>query len=231
MADPSEQNQLSWRELVWPALRLVQLDGREVFILLVYTLALGLVSAAVPLASQVLVNQVAFTGAAPPVIALAVIVLGVLLIGTFIRLFQIRVTALIAKRIFVRTAIEGTRALLNRPSSAYEFDDREVANRFFDVMTFQVGFSVLASEFSGVLVLSVVGIAILALYHPLFFAFAIVVTLACIIVITAPARRGIRTQHQPVHGKVPGGLLVVAGRGKPVAAEADRAQPHRPGPD
>lgn len=188
----SDQDQRTWSEIVRPAIRMVSLDGREIFILLVYTIALGLVSAAVPLASQILVNQAAFTGAAPPILALSVIVLGILLVGTVIRLFQIRVAALIAKRTFVRTAIEGTRALLNSPSQAYEFDDREVANRFFDVMTFQVAFSVLASEVLGVLVVSVVGIAILAFYHPLFFSFSIIVALTCILIIGLSAKRGVQ---------------------------------------
>ncbi len=186
-----DQDQRTWSEIVRPAIRMVSLDGREIFILLVYTIALGLVSAVVPLASQILVNQVAFTGATPPILALSVIMLGVLLVGTFIRLFQIRVAALIAKRTFVRTAIEGTRSLLDSPSQAYEFDDREVANRFFDVMTFQVAFSVLASEVLGVLVVSAVGIAILALYHPLFFSFSIIVALTCILIIGLSAKHGV----------------------------------------
>ena len=187
-----DQDQRTWSEIVRPAIRIVSLDGREIFILLVYTIALGLVAAAVPLASQILVNQAAFTGAAPPILALSVIVLGVLLVGTFIRLFQIRVAALIAKRTFVRSAIEGTRALLDSPSQAYEFDDREVANRFFDVMTFQVAFSVLASEVLGVLVVSLVGIAILAFYHPLFFSFSIVVALTCMLIIGFSAKQGVK---------------------------------------
>ncbi len=191
MAAPSDRTGRSWRELLRPVWRMVEFDGGEVFILLIYTLALGVVSAAVPFASQVLVNQAAFTGAAPPIVALATIVLGVLLIGAFIRLFQIRVAALIAKRAFVRSALRGTESLLDHPSRAYEFDDREVANRFFDVMTFQVAFGVLASEGLGVVVLSIVGIIILALYHPMFFAFSCAVMLLCIIVIGLAAKRGL----------------------------------------
>lgn len=185
----------SWRELLLPVWRMVEWDGREVLILLIYTLALGIVSAAVPFASQVLVNQAAFTGAAPAIVALALIVLGVLVIGAFIRLFQIRVAALIAKRAFVRSALKGARSLLDHPSRTYEFDDREIANRFFDVMTFQVAFSVLASEGLGVIVLSVVGIVILALYHPLFFAFSLVVTLLTVAIIAGMAKRGVQRSY------------------------------------
>jgi ABC-type transport system involved in cytochrome bd biosynthesis fused ATPase/permease subunit len=186
----------TWREIIAPVRQMVELDGREIFSLLVYTLALGAVSAAVPFASQILVNQAAFTGAAPPIIALAAIVFGVLLIGTFIRLFQIRVAALIGKRTFVRSAMLGTRSLLDQPSRAYEFDDREVANRFFDVMTFQVAFTVLASEALGVVVLGLVGIVLLALYHPLFLIFSILVLVVCIVVVVAFAKRGVRRSYE-----------------------------------
>ena len=185
----------SWRELFIPVWRMIEFDGREVFILLVYTLALGAVSSAVPFASQVLINQAAFTGSAPPIVALALIVLGVLLIGASIRLFQIRVAALIAKRTFVRSSLKGTRSLLDHPSRAYEFDDREVANKFFDVMTFQVGFSVLASEGLGVVILSLVGIVVVAIYHPIFFAFSLLVMLLCLIVIVGFAKRGVMRSY------------------------------------
>lgn len=188
-------NARTWREIVGPARQMVEFDGREIFSLLIYTLALGAVSAAVPFASQILVNQAAFTGAAPPIIALATIVFGVLLIGTFIRLFQIRVAALIGKRTFVRSAMRSTRGLLDQPSRAYEFDDREVANRFFDVMTFQVAFTVLASEALGVVVLSLVGIVLLALYHPLFLAFSVMILVVCAIVVVAFAKRGVRLSY------------------------------------
>lgn len=191
MKTPKIESSLSWRQLMTPVWRMVEFDGREVFILLVYTLALGVVAAAVPFASQVLVNQAAFTGSAPPIVALSLIVLGILVLGAFIRLFQIRVAALIAKRLFVRSALKGTQSLLDHPSRAYEFDDREVANRFFDVMTFQVSFGLLASEGLGVVVLSIVGIIILALYHPLFFAFGSIVTMLCILVIAGLAKRGV----------------------------------------
>jgi ABC-type thiamine transport system ATPase subunit len=190
-----ELNARTWREIVGPARQMVEFDGREIFSLLVYTLALGAVSAAVPFASQILVNQAAFTGSAPPIIALATIVFGVLLIGTFIRLFQIRVAALIGKRTFVRSAMRSTRGLLDQPSRAYEFDDREVANRFFDVMTFQVAFTVLASEALGVVVLSLVGIVLLALYHPLFLAFSVLILAICAIVIVSFAKRGVRLSY------------------------------------
>jgi ABC-type transport system involved in cytochrome c biogenesis ATPase subunit len=190
-----ELNARTWREIVGPARQMVEFDGREIFSLLIYTLALGAVSAAVPFASQILVNQAAFTGSAPPIIALATIVFGVLLIGTFIRLFQIRVAALIGKRTFVRSAMRSTRGLLDQPSRAYEFDDREVANRFFDVMTFQVAFTVLASEALGVVVLSLVGIVLLALYHPLFLAFSVIILAICMIVVIAFAKRGVRLSY------------------------------------
>ena len=195
MKTPKIESSLSWRQLMRPVWRMVEFDGREVFILLVYTLALGVVASAVPFASQVLVNQAAFTGSAPPIVALSLIVLGILVLGAFIRLFQIRVAALIAKRLFVRSALKGTQSLVDHPSRAYEFDDREVANRFFDVMTFQVAFGVLVSEGLGVIVLSVVGIVVLALYHPLFFAFGIVVTLLCVIVIAGLAKRGVMRSY------------------------------------
>ncbi len=142
-----------------------------------------------------LINQAAFTGSAPPIVALALIVLGVLLIGASIRLFQIRVAALIAKRTFVRSSLKGTRSCSTTRRGPMEFVDREVANKFFDVMTFQAGFSVLASEGLGVVILSIVGIVVVAIYHPIFFAFSMLVTLLCLIIILGFAKRGVMRSY------------------------------------
>lgn len=180
-----------WVEILRPAWRLVELDRRDILLLFIYTVSLGIVTAAVPFVSQILVNQAAFTGAAPPIVALSVIIFGVMLIGACIRLFQIRVSALIAKRTFVRTAMTGTRSLLNFPSGRYEFDDREVANRFFDVMNFQVRFSFLMSEVLGIIVFSTLGVILLSFYHPLFLGFSLILLFSCLLVIFSLAKRGI----------------------------------------
>lgn len=180
-----------WVGILRPTWQLIELDRREILLLFIYTIALGTVTASVPFVSQILVNQAAFTGSAPPIVALSVIILGVMLIGACIRLFQIRVSALIAKRTFVRTAMTGTRSLLNFPSGRYEFDDREVANRFFDVMNFQVRFSFLISEVLGIIVFSILGVVLLSFYHPLFLGFSLILLLSCLLVIFALAKRGI----------------------------------------
>lgn len=181
----------SWGEVLRPTWRMISFDKRELWILFTYTLALGVVASAVPFASQILVNQAAFTGSAPPIIALALIVFGILLIGTVIRLFQIRVAALMSKRVFVRTAIESTTALLSGPPARFDADDREVANRFFDVANFQVRFAILVSEGLSILTLVVIGVIILSFYHPLLLGFALLVLFACVLIVVPFAKRGV----------------------------------------
>jgi ABC-type multidrug transport system fused ATPase/permease subunit len=182
---------LTWGQILRPTWRMISFDKRELWILFTYTLALGVVASAVPFASQILVNQAAFTGAAPPIIALALIVFGVLMIGTIIRLFQIRVAGLMSKRVFVRTALESTTSLLSGPPAQFDADDREIANRFFDVANFQVRFAILVSEGLTILTLVVIGIAILSFYHPLLLGFSVLVLLASVLIIVPFAKRGV----------------------------------------
>lgn len=182
----------SLAELVWPVWKLVELDRRDLLILFVYILSLGIVSGLVPFMSQIVVNQAAFTGATSPIVILSLIVFGVMLMGAVIKIFQVRVIALISERVFVRTAFLSVLALLRGKTGAGDLGDREIGNRFFDVMTYQSRFAKLISEGLGVIILSVFGVFLLAFYHPLLLAFSLIVVSLCLLIVLPLARRGVR---------------------------------------
>lgn len=193
MGVESEKSGLSksWYEIVQPAWRLIDFDRRELWIIFVYVVCLGIVAGTVPFVSQIVVNQTAFTGNAQPIFVLSVVILAVMLIGAFVKVFQMRVIELLAKRIFVRTSIIGTKALLSSPSGKYDLDDREIANRFFDISTFQSRFAVLVSEGLGIVVVTLLGVLLLAFYHPYLLSFTLFVMIACAIIIGLFAKKAV----------------------------------------
>lgn len=181
----------SWSDVLRPAWQLLQPDRKEIGYIVAYIIALGIIGAMVPFASQIIVNQTAFTGAALPVVLLALMVLGVLIIGVFVRLFNMRVVELLKKRVFARVALEGAAELLRGQGSG-----REIANRFFDVLTYQTTLSLLVSEGLGVLALTFFGFLLLALYHPFLIGFNILVLAATLFVIMPLARRGVNEAYK-----------------------------------
>lgn len=223
----------SWSEILRPAWALVEFDRRELLILWSYVVALGAISAAIPFVSQVAVNQTAFTGDAYPVFVLAVVVLAAMMMGAAIKLFQLRVIELLAKRVLARTAYMSVRSLLNREPSSHDLDDREPAAKFFDVASFQTKFAVLISDGVSLLVLSLLGTAALAFYHPYLLSFSVLVVVACWLILAVSSKRAIeacsersaekyRTAHWVSEVAQHGGLLRQAPESQALGRLTDR---------
>lgn len=183
--------QKTWTELLRPSWQMIEWDRRDLFTLVIYVFSLGLISASVPFVSQIVVNQAAFVGTPLPIVLLGLIVLGVLLIGVAVRIFQLRVGELIGKRIFVRTGLMAAKRLLATADVTRPSPNREIANRFFDVFTFEKGFTTLISEGLSLVALSLVGMVLLAFYHPFFLAFGACVIFVALLLIVLLAKRGL----------------------------------------
>jgi putative ABC transport system ATP-binding protein len=186
----------SWGDIIKPAWRLIELDRRELGYIFGYILALGLISSVVPFASQVVVNQTAFTGAGLPIVVLALVVFGVTMIGVFLKIFQMRVVELLKKRVFVRAGLYAAKNLMQSTGNDSDENDREVANRFFDIITFQNNLATLLSDTLGVVALTFFGIILLAIYHPFLLAFSLIVLAGCAVMIIPLARAGLRTGYE-----------------------------------
>jgi ABC-type bacteriocin/lantibiotic exporter with double-glycine peptidase domain len=164
----------------WARLRaLLALEARELLALAVYAVALGGLSLAVPVAVQVLVNTVAFGTLMQPLLVLSVLLLGVLGIAATVRVMQWYAVELLHRRIFVRVAEDFARRLPAMPSAVHErIDVRELSNRFFDVVTVQKVMSQLLLDGFGLLLQTLVGMLLLAFYHPLLLLFDVLLVVA-----------------------------------------------------
>ena len=185
-------NQTSWKSLFAPAWNLLKLDRKELGLVVVHTFALGLISVTVPFASQIMVNQTAFTGVALPIALLSTIVLGVLLIGVAAKVFQLRVLEMIKTRLFLRVGFHAAEALLRRHRDRVP---REIANRFFDIVTLQSDFAILLTNALSAFVLIVFGSILLGLYHPFLFIFFWGAVGGCVGVVFPLARRALRALY------------------------------------
>ncbi|MGD8863818.1 MAG: ABC transporter transmembrane domain-containing protein [Myxococcales bacterium] len=166
----------------WRRLRaLISLEGKELFSLLAYALVLGALSLALPVATQVLVNTIAFGTMMQPLVVLALLLFGVLAIAGLVRLLQWYAVELLQRRLFVRIAEDFARRLPRVTREAHARKDvRELSNRFFDVVSLQKASAWLLLDGLGLALQTVVGMVLLGFYHPMLLAFDVVLVIALI---------------------------------------------------
>lgn len=155
--------------------RLAALERGDVVVVVVYAVAIGLVSLAVPIAAQSLVNTVAFTALIQPIVVLAALVLIGLLAAGVLRTLQYKVVETLQQRFFVRTTHDAVRRLTQADVAAFaEQGAPEVMNRFFDVAIVQKTTSTLLLDGLSVVLQGAVSLVLLAFYHPALLAFDVI---------------------------------------------------------
>jgi ABC-type bacteriocin/lantibiotic exporter with double-glycine peptidase domain len=177
-----------WRRL----LRLLRPDRGEIVSVAVFAVAIGVLQLSTPIAVQAMVNFVALGGAIPPVIVVAgMLLLGLILAGA-LSATQVWIIEFVQRRLFVRMVAD-LAARLPRVSEGAPGYGPELVNRFLEVATVQkLGATILLEGVALVLSL-LVGLVLLAFYHPLLLAFDIALLVLVAIVILVPMRWAIRT--------------------------------------
>lgn len=174
--------------------QLLALDSNDIAVIVIYGVALGLLSLAVPIAVQSLVNTVAFGSLIQPLVVLTVL-LAIALVGSAaLRALQVRIAEMLQRRLFVRIVTEiGSRLPRVSAQALRAANGPELLNRFFDVFTTQKSVASLLLGGTDALLIALVGMGVLAFYHPALLAFDIVLILGAVIVLIPLGRGGTRT--------------------------------------
>jgi putative ABC transport system ATP-binding protein len=158
--------------------RFASIDSDDLSVIVIYGAANGLVSLAVPVAAQALVNTVASTAQLQPIAVLSVLVLVGLLAAGALRTLQYRVIEYLQQRVFVRTAIDATTRLARLDLTALRgYSAPEMANRFIDVAIVQKAAATLLIDGLSVVLQGAVSMVLLAFYHPVLLAFDVILIL------------------------------------------------------
>ncbi len=169
-----------------PATRLwalLRLEARDLIALIAFSITLGGMSLAVPVAVQVLVNTIALGSLFQPLVVLSILLFAVLGFAGLVRVISWYTVEVLQRRIFVRVAEDFARRVpLLRASVHDRYDAPELVNRFFEVVNLQKALGNLLIDVLGLILQGVVGMALLAFYHPVFLAFdlALIVALGCV---------------------------------------------------
>ena len=159
-----------------------------------YAVVSGIISLSLPLGTQAVFNLVS-TGAVfgSTYLLIAVVVGGVLLSGILL-VGQMTLVEAIEQRIFAKAAIEYAYRLPRIQAEALKNENpAELVNRFFDVLTIQKGLTKLLVDIMFATLQILLGVLVLAFYHPIFIAFGLFTILALVGVYALNYRQALRT--------------------------------------
>ena len=173
---------------------LISVDKQDIYQIFLYSIIAGLISLSLPLGIQSIINFIQAGKVSTSWIMLVVIVVvGVIFVG-ILKIMQFRITENLQQKIFVRSSFEFAyrfpKIKFNELHNQYP---PELANRFFDTLTVQKGFSKLLLDISGAVLQILFGIILLSLYHSFFILFGIVVVILLYLIFRTNFSVGLET--------------------------------------
>lgn len=188
-----------------PARRLRELlapERADIWVIVLFGTAVGLLSLSVPIATQALVNTAAFGTLLQPLLVLALIVFVVLCASGLLQGIQAVVTERLQRRLFARIAIDlAFRLPRARWASDVERPGPELVNRFLDVVTIQKSVTFLLLHGGALTLQAGIGVVLLALYHPYLLAFDVLLIAMIVFVTIGLGRGAVRTSVAESHAK------------------------------
>ncbi|KAA1259618.1 Alpha-hemolysin translocation ATP-binding protein HlyB [Rubripirellula obstinata] len=173
---------------------LLALDRRDLGTIVLFAAVAGVLGLATPLAIESLVNVVSWGTYIQPLIVLGLMLLTCLGLSGVLKVLQAVLVEIIQRRQFVRIVSDLAHRFprANQASLIGEYP-RELANRVFDIMTIQKATAVLFVDGVSIVLTTLIGLILLAFYHPFLLGFDIVLVILMISVTWVLGRGGIST--------------------------------------
>ena len=178
------------------------LDRTDYIVIIIYTVLIGLLTLAVPLAAQALVNTIAAGMLIQPLIVLTLGVLGALVFAGILRLLKLIILEKLQQRVFARVSLHLADhvPLIQHDVIEGEFLP-QLVNRFFDVLTIQKTMSKILFDGPGAALQVILALVLMSFYSPYLLAFAIALMLFIVFVIWVLGIGGLRTSIQESYRK------------------------------
>ncbi|PKM10684.1 MAG: ABC transporter ATP-binding protein [Gammaproteobacteria bacterium HGW-Gammaproteobacteria-3] len=207
-------------------LQLVQLEQEDITTLIIYGLGIGFMSLSTPIAVQALVNTIAFGALFQPLVVLTLVLLVLTVFSNSMVALQFYVVEMLQRRLFVRFFDTAANRLQQVDFAVRDSQHLpELSNRFFDVVTLQKTAAVILLETLGYVLQTLIGMVLLAFYHPFFLAFDLFLIVMLFFTLFVMGRHGVDTAIEQSKAKYVaaawlGTIAENALLGKPAHAQA-----------
>lgn len=166
----------------------------DIRVVLIFGFFIGVFSLATPLAVEALVTTVMFGPLQQPLFILSLVLFVFLASSAMIKAMQVVVVEILQRRIFVHIVDDMAYRLPRVPQLALQGRYApEIANRFFETVTLQKVGAYLALDGSAIAIQLLVGMTVLAFYHPWLIGFDVLLLVLLSIAIFVLGRGAVAT--------------------------------------
>ncbi len=175
-------------------LTLLKPERGELLVALVIAVCAGVLSLSVPIAAQQLVRAVTFGSLYQPIIVLSLIMLSLLGLLGCLQALHFYVAEILQRRLFARTVADLAWRLPRVRTDVWQhLDGPELVNRFLEIVTVQKVVSNLVVDGLMVVLTTLVGMSLMAFYHPYLLGYDILLVSLLVAVLFVLGQGAVRT--------------------------------------
>lgn len=176
--------------------QVLSITKNEIYIIIFYSMVIGLLSLVLPIAAQGLVTIVSFGSLRQPLFILVFAVFVLLIAAAIFRLLQNVLLEIFQQRVFAVSALNIANRLPKlKLYKIKDYQPTELLNRFFDVVTIQKCLADILLNFTSIILQSILGMILLAFYHPALLVFDIFYIFFLVLVVWLPFKPAMQTAY------------------------------------
>ncbi len=157
-----------WKKILWP-------EKNFYFVTFIYAIGTSLLSLAIPISVQSLVNTVTFAVLKQPLIIVSILLLSLLVFSGVLRGLQDLTVEYFQRHFYARITANIANKILNSThKSVNSVSKGDLVNRYFEIMSVQKQSTKLLVDGVTLILQTITGMFLLAFYHPYFLAFDII---------------------------------------------------------
>lgn len=164
---------LATRRSLW---RLLAPESKFLNVVIIYGLAISLMTLAVPIAVQTLINTIANIGSMRAVVVLSITLCLLLLVSGVLSALRLWIVELYERRVYARLTAEMSYRLIRAPHDFFEGRrNAGMTHRYFDIMILQKNVPRLMVDGFTLVLQMLVGFTLVSFYHESLFLFNVIV--------------------------------------------------------
>ncbi|MGF1508738.1 MAG: ATP-binding cassette domain-containing protein [Myxococcota bacterium] len=175
-------------------LALLRLERADLQVVLIYALVSGVLTLTTPIALQALIGTLRLGTLLQPLVVLTTLLVVALGLLAVLRALEIHLVEILQRRLMVRVVSDlSHRLVLADVEGLRAKGGPNLLNRFFDLFLIHKSLSFLLLDGLDLVLGTIIGLLLLAFYHPLLLAFDVFLMTSLFILLFFPARKGLVT--------------------------------------